>query len=59
MAPVALYSNDTTTVRHTNGKNPSAAVAVPAGSRAQSKDASVHLSSADVIRLEHEFAAHK
>ncbi|KAI0262693.1 pyridoxal phosphate-dependent transferase [Gloeopeniophorella convolvens] len=57
MAPVALYTNDSAAVRHTNGKNPSTA-AVPAESRAQSKDTAVHLSSADVIRLEHEFGAH-
>ncbi|KAI9435792.1 ornithine-oxo-acid aminotransferase [Lactarius indigo] len=61
MAPVALHPHDNGVTRHANGKNTSAvAAAVTAEARDQPKSSAqpVHLSSADVIRLEHEFGAH-
>lgn len=58
MAPVALHPHDNGLTRHANGKNTSAvAAAVTAEARDQPAQ-QVHLSSADVIRLEHEFGAH-
>jgi hypothetical protein len=62
MTPVALLPIDDGSSRHANGKNASTATDRPAAaeSRAQSRgDTSQDLSSADVIRLEHEFGAHK
>ncbi len=63
MAPVALHPHDNglTVTRHANGKNTSVAAAVTAEARDPPKSSAqpVHLSSADVIRLEHEFGAHK
>jgi PKD repeat protein len=65
MSPVALHPHDNGLSRNANGKNTSTAtatvtVATPAETRVQQKATpSVHLSSADVIRLEHEFGAHK
>ena len=65
MAPVALHPHDNGLSRNANGKNTStvtstATAAPPAEPRAQPKSAlPVHRSSADVIRLEHEFGAHK
>jgi hypothetical protein len=61
MTPVALQPDDNGTSRHANGKNASPATpATAAESRAQSSGGTpVDLSSADVIRLEHEFGAHK
>lgn len=62
MTPVALQPDDNGPSRHANGKNasPGTAPAAAAESRAQpSGGTTVDLSSADVIRLEHEFGAHK
>jgi hypothetical protein len=66
MSPVALQpdDNDNGSSRHANGKNAASSATAPpasAESRAQSSDGNtpVDLSSADVIRLEHEFGAHK
>jgi hypothetical protein len=60
MAPVAVHSHDNGSSRHANGKTASTATVV-AEARAHSGDdgTAVDLSSADVIRLEHEFGAHK
>ncbi|KAI9465115.1 ornithine-oxo-acid aminotransferase [Russula earlei] len=55
MTPVALHPHDNGLSRHANGKNTSTAPAAEA--RAHST-ATVDLSSADVIRLEHEYGAH-
>ncbi|KAF8498140.1 ornithine-oxo-acid aminotransferase [Russula emetica] len=59
MAPVAVHSHDNGSSRHANGKTASTATVV-AEARAHSGDdgTAVDLSSADVIRLEHEFGAH-
>jgi hypothetical protein len=63
MAPVALHPHDNGLSRNSNGKNTSTATATaapPAEPRQQHKSTlPAHLSSADVIRLEHEFGAHK
>jgi hypothetical protein len=60
MAPVALHPHDNGLTRNANGKNTSTANATPtAEPRAQSKGTPLNPSSADVIRLEHEFGAHK
>lgn len=60
MAPVALQPHDNGSSRHANGKNASTAT-LGAEARAHSGDdgTAVGQSSADVIRLEHEFGAHK
>ncbi|KAI0297870.1 ornithine-oxo-acid aminotransferase [Multifurca ochricompacta] len=61
MAPVALsHPHDNGFARNANGKNSSAVTPVPAEARVPPKSLApvVHLSSADVIRLEHEFGAH-
>jgi hypothetical protein len=55
MPPVA-HPDDNGSSRHANGKIASTATAPPAAAEAR---APVDLSSADVIRLEHEFGAHK
>jgi hypothetical protein len=59
MAPVALHPQDNGLSRNANGKNTSTATAPAAEPRAQSEGAPQGLSSADVIRLEHEYGAHK
>ena len=61
MTPVALQPDDNGPSRHANGKNASPGTpAAAAESRAQPSGGTlVNLSSADVIRLEHEFGAHK
>jgi hypothetical protein len=60
MAPVALHSQDNGLARNANGKNTSTvAAAPPAEPQTQPKGTPSDLSSADVIRLEHEFGAHK
>ena len=61
MAPVALHPHDDGLTRYANSKNSSAvAVAVTAEPRDKPKTSPpVHLSSADAIRLEHQFGAHK
>ena len=53
MTPAALLPHDDNATQPVNGKNTST-VATP-----KSRDRPVHLSSADVIRLEQEFGAHK
>ena len=53
MAPVALHPHDNGSSRHANSKNASTAT-TPGDDRTP-----VDLSSADVIKLEHEFGAHK
>ncbi|KAI0252218.1 ornithine-oxo-acid aminotransferase [Lactifluus subvellereus] len=60
MPPVALHPHDNGLSWHANGKNASTATATadPAEPRVQSRATPGHLSSADVIRLEHEFGAH-
>ncbi|KAF8263131.1 ornithine-oxo-acid aminotransferase [Lactarius quietus] len=55
MAPVALHPHDNGLARHANSKNPSADTAAVTP---EARDRSAHLSSADVISLEHEFGAH-
>jgi hypothetical protein len=63
MAPVALHPHDNGSSQHANSKNASTATtpSADAEARAHSGDdcTPVDLSSADVIRLEHEFGAHK
>lgn len=63
MAPVALQPHDNGSSRHANGKNAATATtpSTTAEARAHSgdDDTPVDLSSADVIRLEHEYGAHK
>ncbi len=62
MVSVAPHPHDNGSSRHANGKNASTATMPSAAveARAQSGDGSpVDLSSADVIRLEHEHGAHK
>jgi hypothetical protein len=63
MAPVAHHPRDNGSSRHANSKTASTATtpSAAAEARAESGDdgTPVHLSSADVIRLEHEFGAHK
>jgi hypothetical protein len=60
MAPVALHPHDNGSSRHTNSKNASTATTPSAEVEARAgDDGTVDLSSADVIRLEHEFGAHK
>ncbi|KAI0270142.1 ornithine aminotransferase [Russula aff. rugulosa BPL654] len=62
MAPVALHPHDNGSSQHANSKNASTATtpSADAEARAHSGDdgTPVDLSSADVIRLEHEFGAH-
>lgn len=63
MAPVAQHPHNNGSSRLANGKTASTAIAPSAAAeaRAHSGDGGtpVDLSSADVIRLEHEFGAHK
>lgn len=59
MAPIALHAHDNGLTRHANGKNNSAVVATATPEARDQSAQPVHLSSADVIRLEHEFGAHK
>lgn len=62
MAPVALHPHDDGSSRHANGKNTSTATtsSAVAEARTQSRDVTpADLSSSEVIRLEHEFGAHK
>ena len=56
MTPAALLPHDDNATRSANGKNTStvATTATP-----EARDQPVHLSSADVIRLEQTFGAHK
>jgi hypothetical protein len=56
MTPAALLPHDDNATRHANGKNTSA---VAATATPEARDQPVHLSSADVIRLEQAFGAHK
>ncbi|KAI0000781.1 pyridoxal phosphate-dependent transferase [Russula compacta] len=59
MPPVALHPHDDNLSRNANGKNTSTATAAPAPTAEQPRGQSkADLSSADVIRLEHEFGAH-
>ena len=59
MAPVALHSQDNSLNRIANGKNASAVVVAVTPEARDNSAQQVHLSSADVIRLEHEHGAHK
>lgn len=60
MAPVAHRPHDDGSSPHANGKNTSTATtAATAAPGAQPEDTHSHLSSAEVIRLEHECGAHK
>jgi len=63
MAPVALQPRDNGSSRHANGKNASTTTTPSAAAEARAHsgddDTPVDLSSADVIRLEHEYGAHK
>jgi ornithine--oxo-acid transaminase len=58
MAPVALHPQDNTLNRNANGKNASAVAAAVTPEARENPAQQVHLSSADVIRLEHEHGAH-
>lgn len=58
MAPVALHPQDNTLNRNANGKNASAVAAAVTPEARDNSAQQVHLSSADVIRLEHEHGAH-
>ena len=59
MPPVALHPHDDGLSRNANGKNTSTATAAPAPAAEPRGQSKADLSSADVIRLEHEFGAHK
>ena len=59
MAPVAHHPHDNGSSRHANGKNASIATTTEAQAHSRDDGTPVDLSSADVIRLEHEFGAHK
>lgn len=62
MAPVALHPHDNGSSRRANSKNASTATTPSAEVEARTHsgdDSTVDLSSADVIKLEHEFGAHK
>jgi len=58
MAPVALHPQDNSLNRNANGKNASAVAAAVTPEARDNTAQQVHLSSADVIRLEHEYGAH-
>lgn len=59
MAPIALHPHDNGLTRHANGKNNSAVAAAVTPEARDHSAQPVHLSSAGVIRREHEFGAHK
>ena len=60
MAPVAFHPQDNGSSPNTNSKITSTAIAAAtAEPRVQPEDTPSHLSSADVIRLEHECGARK